>query len=429
MPVMTHTPPEAIEATTSSDLRERMCEMLAWFARTGVAQGEVGANEAGAARLAEEVRRLNDELEFTNRQLRRSLAEMERMQAILISTLQSLTIGVLAVGQDGVVIVANPAACRMLDRPLEELAAHTIDTVLPHGEAFHELLLTLQGVGGGQRHVTWSRQQQGMNRQLDLVAVRALPPYDTHLAGLILLEDVTELRRLEQQAQLKSRLTGMGEIAMNLAHEIRNPLGSVALFAGTLAQDLRGNEKLEPLAAHIVAGVNSLEHLVANTLEFARPRRLSMTRVSLRQVLAETLVYVQHPLGQKNVRVKFDHDLAPDAWVAGDAEQLRQVFLNLIINAIQALYDDGSLEVGIDALPDGGWQVRLTDDGIGIPEEMQTQVFDPFFTTREKGSGIGLAIVHNILTAHGAQIELTSRVAAGTTVRVRFPATLPEEQA
>src|SRR5262249_4486290 len=130
---------------------------------------------------------------------------------------------------------------------------------------------------------------------------------------------------------------------------------------------------------------------------------------------------VQHPLAQKRISVKFDHDLTPEAWIAGDPEQLRQVFLNLIINSIQAMYEEGQLELSIEARGGGGWDVIVKDDGIGIPEEMLDRIFDPFFTTREKGSGIGLSIVHNILLAHGGQIEFTSRVAAGTSARIRFP--------
>jgi signal transduction histidine kinase len=364
-------------------------------------------------------------------QLRRNRVERDRMQAILISTLQSLTDGVLAVGQDGIIIVANPAACAMLDRPLEDLAGCHIETVLPEGAETAELLLTLQGVGGRRGTACWPRTEpDGRARRLDLTAVRALPPYDLHLAGLILLEDTTELRRLETQARLRSRLTGMGEIAMNLAHEIRNPLGSIVLFADTLRQDLADRPELAQLAGQIAHGVKALEHLVANTLEFAKPRRLSMARVRLNDAIHDALVYVQHPLAQHDIRVRYDHDLQPDAWISGDGEQLRQVFLNLFLNAIQAMENGGTLRISIHAAsvePDcagidvAGWRVAVADDGIGIPDELHTRIFDPFFTTRDKGSGLGLAVVHRILSAHGARIELRSRVAAGACFEVTFP--------
>lgn len=379
--------------------------------------------EAYYRRLTGEVERLAGELEQTNFELRRNLAEKEKMQAILISTLQSLTVGVIAVGQDGIVIVANPAACRLFGRPLEQLATQRIESVLEGIPGADELILTLQGAGGGTSRIPWTTAGAGQApRHLELAAAHALPPYDLHLAGVILAEDVTELRRLEFQAQLKSRLTGMGEIAMNLAHEIRNPLGSISLFASALARELTGDENLGPLAEQIVHGVKSLEHLVANTLEFARPRRMAMARVSLAEVLQDALIYVEHPLRQKSIQVNFDGELAAEATIAGDAEQLRQVFLNLLINAIQATDEGGALALGVRAVA-GGWEVSIADDGCGIPEEMLEKIFDPFFTTKDKGSGIGLAIVHTILMAHHARIEVASRAGEGATFRVTFPAT------
>lgn len=396
------------------------------------------ATTLAAAPLATDAALLNPpkgwgpvELESLQRVLHQHLAERQRLQGVLLSTLQNLTSGVLGIGHDGVIIVANPAACTMLGCELRQLAGQGIERVLLGVPGCGELLAALAGLPGGRAQIEWLRGgHDGLGNEgqtLRLSAVRALPPEDaTPLAGLLLIEDLTQLRRLEQQAALRSRLTGMGEIATNLAHEIRNPLGSLALLGSVLARELEGDEELGPLAAQIVAGVQSLEHVVANTLSFARPRRVALTRVSLRRVLAETLQFLRHPLEQQQVEVVFDHDLQPEGWIAGDAEQLRQVFLNLVLNAMQAMMEGGRLELAIRALPEGtpgggGYEVIVRDDGVGIPEELLTRIFDPFFTTREKGSGIGLAVVHAILTAHGAQIEARSRVAAGTTFAIRFP--------
>ena len=387
------------------------------------------ANRQRALAAWDEISRLTRSLEDSNRELRTTLAEREKMQVVLVSALQSLSVGVLAVGQDGIVIVANPAACRIFQCELEALAARSIDSVLPEAAESDELLLTLQGAGGGQRRVQWELCTPGCEpRTIELTAIRSLPPYDRQLAGVILLEDVTQLRRLEQQAALKSRLTGMGEIAMNLAHEIRNPLGSISLFATALEHELAGNENLEMLAAQIVGGVKALEHIVANTLEFAKPRRLLLGRLNLTELLRETLTYLEHPLREKGIHVEFDHELAPAAEIAGDAEQLRQVLLNLMINAVQAMQQDGRLHLTVQRGELGGWDLLVSDDGIGIPEELLGKIFDPFFTTREKGSGIGLSIVHSILEAHGARIDVQSRVCAGSTFRISFPATAPFAQ-
>lgn len=373
--------------------------------------------------LSQQVRQLARELEEKNLELRRHLAERERMQAILLSTLQSLTDGVMAVGRDDIVIAANPAACRLLHVPLDRLAGRPLGGVLAEVPQSDELLLTLHGAGGGQSSIEWQKTGEGIEtRQIEVTAVRALPPYDRSLAGIVLLHEVTELRRLEAQAQLRSRLTGMGEIAINLAHEIRNPLGSMELFSTTLEHELADSPEQAQLAAHITRGIRAIEHLVANTLQFARPRRLSLQRVALKPLLCETLAFLAHPIQQHGIEAIFDHDLAPDAVIDGDPEQLRQVFLNLCLNGIQAMECGGRLTIDLAAEPEA-WRVNITDEGVGIPPELLGRVFDPFFTTREKGSGLGLAIVHRILAEHGAQLDMESRVAVGTRVIVRFPAT------
>lgn len=377
-------------------------------------------------RLEGEVARLTGELETSNQKLRRNLGEKERMQAILISTLQSLTHGVLAVGRDGVVIVANPAACRLLERPLEQLATQEIDEALCEVPGADRLIALLRkGEIGESSRAAWLRGRRGESAQhLEITAVRAEEPWNRQLAGLILIEDKTEIRRLEEQAQLRSRLSGMGEIAMNLAHEIRNPLGSIALFASALEQELNGQEELQALAGQIVHGVHSLNLLVTNTLEFARTRRLAMTRVNLVEALEDTFTYLEHPLGEKHIALHFEGDADAEAEVPGDLEQLRQVFMNLALNAVQSMEPGGELRVALEAQPQECWRVIFADTGAGIPAEDLKRIFDPFYTTRPKGSGIGLAVVHSILSAHEATIDVESEPGQGTKFYLTFPSVM-----
>lgn len=384
-------------------------------------------------RLEDEVRRLARDVERKNRELERKVHEKERMQAVLLSTLQSLTCGVLAVGRDGVVIVANPAACELLGRSLNEVAGRGVEEILPELPGRERLVEAVREGERLERGVEWSFEaEHGPRRTVTFEVAEAPAPYDAHLRGLVVMEDVTELRRLEHQAALQSRLEAVGQMAVNLAHEIRNPLGTIALFATSLAHELREDESLGEMARNLVAGVQSLEHVVENSLEFARRRRVSLSRIDLRRTLEEALVFIEHPRRQKEIRLDLklfsgsengEHEgggaEAEGAWIAGDAEQLRQVFLNLALNALQAMEPGGTLTVALKPVADG-WEVEFRDTGRGIAPEHLDRVFDPFFTTREKGSGIGLALVHRILTAHGATIDVESRPGAGTTFRLQF---------
>lgn len=374
-----------------------------------------------------EVKRLTEDLERKNRELRRKVSEKEKMQAMLISTLQSLTCGVIAVGLDRVVVAANPAVCETFGLDLEQLAGREIQSCLPEFEGRERLLHTLLNADAPNTELEWTIEANGHRRRtIHLWSVRAVAPYDEHLAGLILTEDVTALRRLEQQAVVQSRMMGMGELAMNLAHEIRNPLGSIALLSTTLAHELADDPSLGSLAENLVNGVNSLDHVVTNVLEFARPRRLSMTRVNLVDLLNESIAFIEHPRAQKEIEIEIrveglsEGRRRREASVAGDPEQLRQVFLNLALNAIQAMSAGGKLSIVVRPHPGERWEVEFSDTGVGISPDDRERIFDPFFTTKEKGSGIGLALVHRIVTAHHAQIDVESEVGRGATFRCIF---------
>lgn len=378
-------------------------------------------------RLELEVHRLTGDLKRKNSELRKKIVETEHMKAMLFSTLQSMTCGVVAVGRDGVVVAANPAACDLFGCDVDRLAGRSIESILKEIPGAEGLIAELESDDVGSTEVEWIVEANGHRRRaVQLSAVRAVPPHDRQLAGLILAEDVTELRRLEQQGQLHSRLSGMGELAMNLVHEIRNPLGSISLFATSLAHELTGDESLGPLSEHLVSGVRSLEHIVTNVLEFAQPRRLSMTQVDLDEVIRSSLTYIEHPRKQKEIKLNYAPETAGEGsdaerpLIAGDAEQLRQVVLNLTLNALQAMDEGGTLTVRLGAAGPGRWSVEVADDGVGIPAEELGRIFDPFFTTKVKGSGVGLAVVHRILTAHGAEIEVDSELDVGTTFRLTF---------
>lgn len=379
-------------------------------------------------KLEEEVRRLAGDLEVKNQELERKIVEKDRMQAILISTLQSLTTGVLAVGCDDVVVIANPPACEILEREVGELAGKKVAEALGFLEVEGCPLPSFAGTDLRRYSIEHTRESSaGRRRTIRLSVVPAPAPYDEHLAGLVLVEDVTLLRRLEHQSLVRSRLEGIGEMAMNLAHEIRNPLGSISLFATSLAHELAEDENLGETASHLVSGVNALEHVVENVLEFARSRRVSSARIDLTQVLLESLEFIEHPRKQKSIRLdlKLERPLETSgeegAWIAGDAEQLKQCFLNIALNAIQAMQEGGTLSVVLRPDVQRGWELAFTDDGIGIPADHIDRIFDPFFTTKEKGSGIGLALVHRILSAHDAQVEVASELKRGTKISIYFP--------
>jgi len=244
-----------------------------------------------------------------------------------------------------------------------------------------------------------------------------------------------ELRSISGQLWHASKLAAIGELAASIAHELNNPLGTVTLrVEGLLGQTPEDDPAREPLRI-MEAELDRMSQLVANLLQFGRRGERQISTVDLREEVGRTLELIQYHLRKRRVSVKRIDPERP-AMVLADREQLRQVFLNIILNAADAMNDGGVLEIRIAERPGdsperapatGGmpsaYTIEFIDDGVGIPPEALAQVMEPFFTTKPEGqgTGLGLAICRRIVTEHGGSIEVLSQVSQGTTVRVVLP--------
>jgi PAS domain S-box-containing protein len=240
--------------------------------------------------------------------------------------------------------------------------------------------------------------------------------------------DVTERRALEKRAADAEALSAMGTLALNLAHEIRNPLNAAKLQLHLLGKDV---DKLSPEAETRAAlrqrisivgdEIARLNRLLSEFLELARPRRITRQPLHVGELVDSVLSLEREAAEARGVRVV--RDIASGVAAIGDAEKLRQVVLNLVVNALEAMKDGGVLtaRVSRDAGPGERIVIAIEDTGPGIDPAVRAQVFDPFFTTKEAGTGLGLSIVRKIVDQHGGDVRLDSEVGKGTTVRVWIP--------
>ncbi len=244
----------------------------------------------------------------------------------------------------------------------------------------------------------------------------------TRAGKVVTLRDVTESMLRAQQATREERLQAMGLMAAELAHEIRNPLGSLALYAGMLVQDLPDQSGQAELAQNILAGVHRLNTLVGNALTFSRDLAPKPAPVALAAFWDE----VRKGSGIPESLAWENRLPAESAWLA-DPDLIRQVAANLLQNAARALdgRPDPRLALsGSRELLEGRahWHLVLADNGRGIPAGEMKRVFDPFFTTFGGGTGLGLAVCHRIVMAHGGLLFLESEQDQGTSVHIRLPA-------
>ncbi len=221
-----------------------------------------------------------------------------------------------------------------------------------------------------------------------------------------------------------SVLSALGEMAITLAHEMRNLLGSVELCADILVAELKDDVQRRDLAQTLIEGVTALNGIVTNLLTFAHPCRPLFAQVALHAVLDEAIVCAGYALKEK--RITLVKEYAPaDPVTCADRELLKQVFLNLILNAVQAMPEDRHLTISTRV--SGGksstrrTEVRVEDAGMGIRPEHLNRIFEPFFTTKARGTGLGLALVRRILDQHRAAIQVESELGRGTIFTIVFP--------
>ncbi len=247
--------------------------------------------------------------------------------------------------------------------------------------------------------------------------------------GLTLFfKDLTRVEQIEERERLRDRLATLGEMAAAIAHEVKNPLTSIEIMAGTLRRQLRDQPDAMETLGEIIKESKLANAIVVEVLEFVRPIRLQVDHLSVRDVVQDAIEGLERGASQVSVRVA---DNVPE--LLADAQQLRQMFTNLMTNAIEAMSPGGGVHVRISHVPEDSEPasagqplpaqvtIEVRDDGPGISEDDLERIFSPFFTTKPKGTGLGLSIVRKVVVAHDGIIEVSSAPGLGTTFVVTLP--------
>lgn len=228
-----------------------------------------------------------------------------------------------------------------------------------------------------------------------------------------------ELAEKNRAMERNRRLAAMGEMAAKIAHEIRNPLGSMSLIASILERELETDGAKKRLAERITKGVKTLDNILTNMLLFANSPGSRLQNTNLTEVIEDSLLLARgHDKDGVNVIIEFEGNTL----IMGDEAQLRQMFINLFLNAFDAIGEDGTLSVRTRANgSSNSVEVEVKDTGSGIDQEHIDRIFDPFFSTKDRGTGLGLSIVSNVINSHKGYIDVTSIRNAGTTFLIGLP--------
>jgi two-component system sensor histidine kinase FlrB len=335
--------------------------------------------------LESQIRQLRKEVEEKN-------AELERARGYLYNILNSLPVGV---------VVTNTSNLIFVNKTAEKLGSEVLSGKLhSNGHKSGE-------VKNGKGHYRWKREKIVNGSASNEV---------------IVIEDVTEFERMKERVERDERLMAMGEMAARMAHEIKNPLGSMELFLSMLL-NAKLRQKDRKYIDYVLFGVKTIDRIINNLLSYTKPKTLALTETRLSQVIKETLDFMGLSAQSRGISLEVAAHFHEPSFF--DPDLIKLVIMNFISNAIDAMEGrKGSIKV--DLKEEGKYAVIvISDNGIGMSEELQKNIFNPFFTTKDKGVGLGLYIVYNIVKAHGGYIEVESVEGAGSSFSIYIPKDSP----
>ena len=352
--------------------------------------------------------------------LEQKAVQIERLKDFSENIVESLNVGVLAVDLDGRIDSWNTQLDALIGVPRDQALGKKIADVFP-GELMAEIAVrgALEQVTGIYKFPL--RNRAGRSLVVNVSIAPLVGKSGEKLGRLILIEDITQRMNLEEQMVQNEKLTSLGLLAAGVAHEVNTPLAVISNHIQMLARQLPGDDPRHKIIDKIVKQTFRASEIVNNLLNFSRTAAAEFTEVNLNQVIEETLSLVAHPFKTARVNViRTLHNELPA--VLGSNNRLQQVFLNLFLNARDAMPNGGMLEVRTNSY-NGAVEVEITDTGVGIPRDMQNRIFDPFFTTKasERGTGLGLSVSYGIIKEHAGKIEVRSTPGKGTSFRLEFP--------
>jgi PAS domain S-box-containing protein len=380
------------------------------------------------AAMQKDFQRVNIELAAKNEELKKSLLVQEEMQTYLNSILESMDNGVIGIDLSGIITHFNKAAMEITGYLPSEVDRKAYRDLFYNKKSENEPAL-LQVLKTGKplkrdEKVLWHRDGHPVpvSFQTALLKDRG----GTTLGAVEIFSDVSRIKALEGEMQQARTMAALGEMSATVAHEIRNPLGAMGMWAELLERDLQPGDTRSQTLKKIIEGLSRLNKIVSNLLVYTRPAKLEFRKVKLECLLAEVVDFIEIEIERlgHGITVRRDWDHRRSSFVLADPEKIEQVIINLCLNAMQAMPDGGELSVMVErGSAKGGEYVAfaVSDSGLGIEPENLKKVFDPFFTTREHGTGLGLAIVKKFVESHSGYINVDSAPGKGAKFRVFLP--------
>ena len=352
--------------------------------------------------------------------LEQKALEIARLKDFSENIVESLNVGVLAVDLGGIVESWNTRMEQLFSVSRQDAVGHQLRALLPEELAseiaFRKDEEQITGIYKQRLH------HQGRLLTLNVSITPLVSKSGERIGRLLLFDDVTQRERMEEQMTQTEKLTSLGLLAAGVAHEVNTPLAVISNYIQMLAKQMPEGDPRQGIIEKIVKQTFRASEIVNNLLNFSRTSATELADIDVNRVVEETLSLVAHPLKTSQIQVVKQLGATLPA-VRGSANKLQQVFLNLFLNARDAMPGGGMLEVRTTA-HNGSVEVEVVDTGAGIPREHIHRIFDPFFTTKAsgRGTGLGLSVSYGIIKEHAGKIDVRSTPGKGTSFHVEFPA-------
>lgn len=364
--------------------------------------------------------RVSSQLETAYNKLEERALALSSLQNYTKSILESTTSAVLSVDRDMTVVTCNHAATEIFGMDEKQLIGTKLHELC---KGATDLCEQVKRVLAGERERVDTEITITNARGRVVPATVSVAPHKDlgggKIGAVVTIEDLTEIRELTEQLLRADRLAAMGELVAGVAHEVRNPLGTIRASIQLLEAENPDSPSIRELGPVMKQEIDRLDRVIKALLDFGRPSKAVFAEVNISKVIEDVVLFTGRYATGNHVKINSEiRDGTGAVWA--DAEKLKQVFINLIFNAVQAMPDGGAVDIET-ARDDAFVKVVVRDTGAGIPAEALGKIWDPFYTTRTDGTGLGLAIVHRIVDEHGGYISAESEVGKGSSFTVRLP--------
>jgi two-component system sensor histidine kinase PilS (NtrC family) len=355
---------------------------------------------------------LSAKLRQVDVQLKDASGALESLQALHENIIQSISGGLITTDIEGKVTLMNTAAKKLLSCGDELI-----------GKSVKDLFLDPLPLVGSERAYGEVRFQpvDGFRKTLRVIVSALIIPGREVSGSVYTFDDLTEVRRLEREVRIQDRLAAVGRLAAAIAHEIRNPLTSIAGSVSMLSGASEVTDEQRQLLQIVTRESERLNNIITDFLAYSRGKQYRFDRVDLVPLLEDTLTLLENRMKSENTGICIARQYKfKEAFTLADGDKVKQVFWNFCQNAVRAMKDGGgTLTVSLDTMGDD-WQINFADTGVGMTRQQSEKIFEPFQSGFDGGTGLGLAIVYQIVQAHEGKVWARSKLGEGTTLVLRL---------